>query len=176
VLALQRAHGFSADDIAQIAIETFREAVALGSARTVPLTTDDAQYSLPYPVAAALVFGRVGASETDERALSDARVKRLLEVMTLVEDAEFCRRFPAQRWARVQIHLSDGRVLRSGPTQARGDPENPLTDAELRDKYFALAAPVLGRSRADRIEALVSALPEEGSLAALLDELLRSAA
>ena len=106
----------------------------------------------------------------------DARVKRLLEVMTLVEDAEFCRRFPAQRWARVQIHLSDGRVLRSGPTQARGDPENPLTDAELRDKYFALAAPVLGRSRADRIEALVSALPEEGSLAALLDELLRSAA
>src|SRR5438552_892727 len=72
VRALQRAHGFSADDIAQIAIETFREAVALGSARTVPLTTDDAQYSLPYPVAAALVFGRVGASETDERALSDA--------------------------------------------------------------------------------------------------------
>ena len=56
-IALQREHGFTAEDIAHISIETFREAVALGSQCSVPKATDEAQYSLPYPVTAMLVFG-----------------------------------------------------------------------------------------------------------------------
>ena len=61
-LALQREHGFAADDIASIAIESFREAVELGSKCLAPSSSDEAQYSLPYPVAAALVHGNVGAA------------------------------------------------------------------------------------------------------------------
>ena len=175
-LALRRDHGFFADDIAHISIETFREAVALGSGRPVPQTTDDAQYSLPYPVAAALVFGRLGADEIDLRALADSRVRRLLGVMTLTEDHELSRRFPAERWARVEIALKNGRIFRSEPTEARGDPENPLSDKELREKFFALTAPVLGQVRAERIEQLVNTLPDDGSLSALLEELLQAAA
>ena len=175
-LALQRMYRFSADDIAHIRIETFREAVALGSARSVARTTEDAQYSLPYPVAAALVFGPLGADEVDLPKLADARVRRLQNVMTLTDDAEFSGRFPAERWARMTIRLNDGRTLRSEPARARGDPENALPDEALREKYFALATPVVGRRRAERIEELVTALPDDDSLSALLDELLQPAA
>src|SRR5207253_10559719 len=118
-LGVQREHGFAADEIAHINIDTFSEAVALGSGRVVPETTDDAQYSLPYPVAAALVFGRLGVDELGQTALADPRVRRLLGIMTLTEDREFSRCFPAERWARMEIALKDGRMFRSEPAEAR---------------------------------------------------------
>jgi 2-methylcitrate dehydratase PrpD len=174
-LGLQRVHGFRADEIAHISIATFREAVALGSARALPQTTEDAQYSLPYPVAAALVFGRLGVDEIDQTALADTRVRRLLGVMTLTDDREFSRRFPSERWARVEIALKNGRTVRSEPAEARGDPESPLSDEELREKYFSLAVPVLGQARAERIEKIVNALPDNRAHSALLEELLQPA-
>lgn len=174
-ITLQRAHGFAAEDIAHILIETFREGVALGSQCTVPQTTEEAQYSLSYPVAAMLAFGRIGAEEIDVPKLAEARVRRLLAVMALTEHAEYSRLFPAERWARVQITLDDGRTLVSQPARARGGPDNPMADQELRAKYFELAEPVLGRSRAQRIERLVDELRRGGALVELLEELLQSA-
>src|SRR5262249_28600130 len=75
---LKRRHGFEPDAIAGIAIESFREAVALGSQCPMPNTTDEAQYSIGFPVAAALVFGKVGADEVDTIGLRDTRVARLV--------------------------------------------------------------------------------------------------
>jgi len=172
-LALQRAHGFLADDVATIAVESFREAVGLGSQCANPRTTEEAQYSITFPVAAALVFGRLGADEVGAGGLSDSRVVRLLSNVTLAEDEEWSRRFPAERWARVRITLVDGRTFASEPACARGNPENPLSDDELRAKYRELAAPVLGAARAARIERAVDALAtDDGALPSLLADLL----
>jgi 2-methylcitrate dehydratase PrpD len=171
-LALQRTHGFAAGDIAHISIESFREAVALGSRCGVPETTEDAQYSVAYPVAAALVFGRLGADEIEVPKIADPQVRRLLGVIVPTENAEYSRLFPSERWARVRIALNDGRALASEPARARGSPENPLSDAALRSKYFELAEPVLGGPRAQRIERLVSELRHGGTLDKLLEELL----
>ncbi|MBA2549310.1 MAG: MmgE/PrpD family protein [Burkholderiaceae bacterium] len=172
-LSLKRTHGFGEADIVAISIESFREAIDLGSQCAAPMTTDEAQYSLPYAVAAALVYGRIGAAEVDSTALRDPRITRLLETTTLANDAEFSRRFPAERWARVRITLHDGRILVSEPTRARGNPENPLADDELHTKYRELTEPVLGKQRSVRIEALVDSLPgDRAMLSELTDELL----
>jgi 2-methylcitrate dehydratase PrpD len=172
-LSLKRAHGFDAEDIVAIGIESFREAIDLGSQCRMPATTDEAQYSLPFPVAAALIFGRVGAAEIGAAGLGDPRVARLLATFSLREDAEFSHRFPRERWARVRINLADGRELVSEPAQARGSPESPLGDEELLAKYRALAMPVLGATRAARIETLIASIAmDAGALAELLDELL----
>ena len=97
--------------------------------------------------------------------------------MRLTEDAEFSRRFPAERWARVRITLKDGRVLASEPAIARGNPENPLSGHELRGKYRTLAEAVLGVARAARIECLVVALDNDpAALRPLIDNLLQSPA
>jgi 2-methylcitrate dehydratase PrpD len=173
VLGLTRQFRFDAADVASVRIESFREAIDLGSQCAVPLTTDDAQYNLPYAVAAALAFGAVGAGEVGESALRDARIAPLLAAITLHEDTAFSRLFPAERWARVRIVLADGRTLVSDPARARGNPENPLTDDELAAKYRALAAPVLGERRTARIEALVASVPgDAAALPALLDAVL----
>jgi 2-methylcitrate dehydratase PrpD len=174
VVDLQRAHRFNADDVLEIGIETFREAVALGSGCVIPATTEDAQYSLPYAVAGVLVFGGIGAQEVEAAAIGNPRVRRLLRCMTLREDRKFSASFPAERWARATLRLTDGRVLRSEPARARGNPENPLADEVLRTKYRELATPVVGDARAARIERLVESLSHAGSVSPLLDELLRA--
>jgi 2-methylcitrate dehydratase PrpD len=172
-LTLLRAHRFAIDDIAQITVESFREAIDLGSHCSSPATTEEAQYSLPYAVAAALAFDRLGAGEVTPRAMRDPHIARLLGQVVLREDTEFSRRFPAERLARVRIVLRDGRTLTSAPSPARGNPENPLDDDELVAKYRALAVPTLGSTRAARIEALVAAIETDAdALARLLDELL----
>ena len=175
-LCLKRAHRFDAQDIVAIGIDSFREAIDLGSQCRMPATTDEAQYSLPFPVAAALIFGRVGPAEIGAPGLSDPRVARLLARFSLTEHDEFSRRFPAERWARVRISLADGRSLVSEPAQARGGPEHPLSDEELGAKYHELADPVLGPRRSSRIAALAAALPGDATaLPALIDELLSPA-
>jgi 2-methylcitrate dehydratase PrpD len=121
------------------------------------------------------VFGRLGADEIDLPKLADPRVRRLLGAVVLTENEDYSRLFPAERWARVRIELNDGRTLVSEPARARGNPENPMSDAELRAKYFDLAEPVLGRKRAQRIERLVSELRHGNTLSELLEELLTPA-
>lgn len=172
-LSLKRAHRFDAEDIVAIGIESFREAIDLGSQCREPATTDEAQYSLPFPVAAALIFGKVGAAEIGATGLGDPRVARLLATFSLREDGEFSRRFPAERWARVRIGLADGRSLVSEPAQARGGPEHPLSDDEIAAKYREMAEPALGVKRAARIETLIASIATDAAaLAELLDELL----
>src|SRR5215831_18654732 len=172
-LELQRGHGFTAGDVRSIAIESFREAVALGARCGMPKATDEAQYSLAFPVAAALVFGRVGAEEVDAKGLADASVARLVAATTATVDAEFAQRFPAERWARVRIALADGRTLVSQPAEARGGPHNPLDDGEIREKYHSLAAPILGAARSVRIERAVESLGADRSApGALVEDLL----
>lgn len=170
---MQRAHTFDADDVTGITLKSFREAIDLGSQCLHPTTTDEAQYSLPYAVAAALVFGRLGAAEVTPPRLSDPRVARLIDATTLSETHEFSRRFPAERLARVCVALRDGRTLNSEPTRDRGNPDNPLSDAELRDKYRELATPVLGRERTTAIETAVATIATDtAALCGLIEALL----
>src|SRR5205085_1443471 len=108
VVALRRAHDFDGDEVTAVEIESFREAIDLGSQCPRPATTEEAQYSLPYAVAAALVFGRLDAAEVNGPHLGDPRVWRLIAATTLVEAEDFSRRFPAERWARVRVTLRGG--------------------------------------------------------------------
>jgi 2-methylcitrate dehydratase PrpD len=155
-LTLQQEHKIQAEQIATVQVHTFHEGTRL--ATRAPQSTDEAQYSLPFPVAAALVRGQVGAGEVTGAALNDRAILRLADDVELVEDAEYSAKFPAERWAHVTFVLHDGTEMTSAPAIARGNPENPLSDTEILEKYHLLAVPVLGAERAERIYALVSEL------------------
>lgn len=55
------------------------------------------------------------------------------------------------RAARMRIAIADGRVLEHAARYRKGDPEAPLSDAELNDKFDELVAPVIGREPAARL-------------------------
>ncbi|MCK6579373.1 MAG: MmgE/PrpD family protein [Anaerolineae bacterium] len=172
-LSLQRQHQIQAADIAQVEVSTFHEGTRLATCR--PKTTDEAQYSLPFPVAAALVRGQVSAAEVTGGSLNDADILRLADAVCLIEDSRYNARFPAERWAHVTFQLHNGRRYTSEPAIARGNPENPLSSAELLAKYRLLSEPVLGFERAQAIDKGLNNLTS-GDFAAFLDLLLSPAA
>jgi 2-methylcitrate dehydratase PrpD len=168
-LALQRAHRLPLADIRRIEVHTFHEATRL--AVHEPRTTEEAQYSLPFPVAAALVHGRLGAAELTGTALRDPRVLRLSTRLELIEDSDYARRFPLERLARVRIETNAGEVFDSGEVKPLWDGLPQPTDEELREKFHWLTS---GRLPVARLAALEEAawdcdeLPDAAMLLTLL--------
>jgi len=166
VLALRSEYDVRPVEVDRIEVATFHEAARL--ATTQPSSTEQAQYSLPFPVAAALSRGRLGAAEVTEGALDDQEIRALAQRVTMVEDPDHNAAFPANRYARVTLHLNDGRTLASPNYEPRGDPEAHLSDTGIRSKFHALSAGVLGRERALRIEDAIDGLVTGNELERLL--------
>ncbi len=162
VLSLSEAFEFTADQVAGVEISTFHEAARLATA--LPATTEHAQYSLPFPVAAALVRGQLGAGEVTATALVDPDIRRVSQLVTIVEDDAHNDAFPGNRYARATITLADGRRLTSEDHEPRGDPEDHLTDEEIRAKFYTFAEPVLGVERCHAIETAIDRLDTADSL------------
>ncbi len=169
---LLRTHRLESSRIARIEVRTFTEAAALAVA--APRTTEEAQYSLPFPLAALLVHGAVGADAIAGPGLRDEAVVRLAERVALVADPQFSARFPAERIAQVTLVLDDGTALRSEPTTARGGTDSPLSDAEVSAKFHRLATS-LPSGRRHRIEDEVGRLDCGANVSALLDAVLEAA-
>jgi 2-methylcitrate dehydratase PrpD len=157
-MKLQALHDVAIDDIAKLSIGTFHESCRLATA--APTTTEQAQYSLPFPVAAALKARRLTVNEIDGDGLTDDAVVQLSRSIELYEVDAYNDAFPAQRISEVTISLKDGRVLESGPTEADGDPDNPLHLDEIKSKFNLFAKPVIGQERSEKIVKHVMGMAE----------------
>jgi 2-methylcitrate dehydratase PrpD len=147
--ALSLAGQFDVADITSIEIQTFHEARRLPLAE--PNNTEEAQYSIRFPVAAALVRGRIGVDEVSGTALHDSAILRIANIIEVTECNEANAAFPLDRLARLRIVLTDGRMLKTDLMKAIGDPDSPLNDQQMFEKFSALGEPVLGSRRANAV-------------------------
>ena len=168
-LTLCRVHSIEASDIDYIEVATFHEARRLCT--PLPENTEQAQYSLPFSTAAAIVYGNLGPEQVSQRALQHPEVRRISSSMVIVEEDQFNRAFPARRLARVTLFAKDGHCYQSEVTEARGDPEAPLDSDEIARKFHHLADPLLGANRANQVETQVQKLGSGENLKALIDNI-----
>ncbi len=165
-LTLCREHGINSTDIDFIEVATFHEARRLCT--PLPENTEQAQYSLPFATAAAIVFGDLGPEQVSGQALLHPEVRRLSASLKITEEDQFNSEFPARRLARLVLLTTDGKRYVSEITEARGDPEAPLDEGEIVRKFYRLAEPVLGAGRASQIETLVQNLGTDNDLKKLI--------
>lgn len=168
-LALQRSHMLPLAAIERIQVSTFHQATRLSCRR--PATTEEAQYSLPFPVAAALAHGQLGLAQLSGVGLEDQHVLRLADRVELLDDPELSSRFPAERVARVRIETTGGVVADSGDTIAPWDAANPPTDEELIEKFRWLASESISSARTDELVDVIlncAEMTDAGRLVALL--------
>jgi 2-methylcitrate dehydratase PrpD len=152
-----------------VRIRTFHAAARLDVRE--PQDSDAAQYALPFPTAAMLAHGVVdGATVTT--GLRDERTLAMARRIVTETDPELDAMFPARRVAIVEVTLADGTVLVSPPTEARGDPEDPLSEAELRAKAEASLVPRVGPARHAALAAEIDALGGGGGARRLVEMLL----
>jgi 2-methylcitrate dehydratase PrpD len=162
-LALQRLHGFGHADIESVHLGVYQPTLDIAP-HVDPQTADQARFSLHYMVASALVHGSVRLSAFEPQRLSDPATRTLMTRITKALDPEVDAGFPARRAARVHIRLRDGQVLTHWQSDRKGDPELPLTDADLEGKLIELASPVIGEPAASALLSRIWALDSSPQL------------
>ena len=166
VLQLQQKYQLTPAKVAHISVFTFHEAIRLNCRS--PQTTEEAQYSLPFPLAAALVHGQLGVAQLTGAALRNPEVLQLCERVEMIEDDTFNQRFPAKRLARVVIETKKGRLHDSGEVEPIWEATNPPSDHELREKFHLISREQLMDERASDLEQVVWCCEELADLGKLL--------
>jgi 2-methylcitrate dehydratase PrpD len=152
--------------IDSIVIRTYSVATRVAG-NADPRTEFEAKFSLGYCVAAALWLGTVRLAAFTPDSLAHPGIRDLLARTTIVADPEFDEEFPARRQAVVTLHLADGSEVTRRRHTRKGDPDDPLTDAEMRSKFDDLVVPEIGAEAAAELSGQLWNLRGRDSLSAL---------
>jgi len=128
-------------------VATYRPALDI-ACYVEPRNGAEARFSVPYVVATALVHGSVRMAAYEPARLDDPATRALMKRIATSVDPAIDAAFPGRRAARVDVVLTDGRRFSHLQPDRKGDPELPLSDAELGDKLIELSAPMIGESAA----------------------------
>jgi 2-methylcitrate dehydratase PrpD len=145
-LELKKRMQLKAEDIEQIDVATYKAGVEVAGYEN-PTTPAEGRFSLKYVVATALTHGSVRLAAFEPDRLADPATRTLLQKINTSVDPELEAAFPAKRQARVAIRARGKREEWLQPTRI-GDPDAPLSDRMLEEKYFELVTPVLGEVKA----------------------------
>jgi 2-methylcitrate dehydratase PrpD len=130
-----------------------------------PQSDYDAKFSLNYAVASGLLRGRLGLKELTPEAFGDPAALALMDRISYAEDPETT--FPKHYTGEVRVTLDDGRTLRHREPVNRGHAERPVTNAEVREKFFENATLHYPRAHAEAVCEQVLALDRLADVRAL---------
>lgn len=168
-------NGFDATKIAAVRVTTFQVAFDIigggeeGSKRQVR-TKEEADHSLLYLVAAALLDGEVQPAAYAPERIARADIQELLQKVTVTPDAGYSARFPNEMPSRVDVELVDGTVLTAETASYKGFFTNPLDWADALTKFTGLVTPFTGETLRDELADVIHHLDTRpvGELTTLL--------
>lgn len=156
------------DNIETIKVLTFKESAALSC--DYPKNTEQAQYNIAFPIAAALLDKEVGPRQVLAPRIFDKDIQQIMDKITIVAQERFQKEFPVKAESEVKITTTTGHRFSSGVMPARWDIHTtPPTDQELEDKFLWLVSPVLGKSNATALKSLVMNFNQEKNLDKLIN-------
>jgi len=171
LLELRGRHGLSADQVAEVEVGV-NHVVPDVLRHASPSNGLERKFSMQFCAAAALATGRVDLESFADGPVADAGTRGLMDRVRMVVDPTLPDGLSEHAWSRVTVRLRDGRALQLPPRGASGHPDQPLTDAQLRDKFLACAAPVIGADEADGVAEQLTHLEDIPDIRALTARLV----
>ena len=165
VLDLRDRERFTADDVEQVRVEVFRVAYDItgGGAwcdRTDVRIKEEADHSLPYMVAVAILDGQVLPEQYEAERIVRADVQGLLHKVLVMSRYRYTRRYPDEMPCRVTVWLRDGRRLVQDKRDFEGFVTRPQPWATVQRKFERLAAPFTSAPLRRELTATVARLQE----------------
>jgi 2-methylcitrate dehydratase PrpD len=170
MLELRERHELQPEQVAGILVRTF--AVASRGKHRRPETVASATYSAPFSVASALVTGSCWREQYTEENIKDPDLLALAAKVEVVKDDALDALYDEKWPAIVEVRTTDGRLLSARRDIMKGEPEDPLSDLELRRKFDSLATDAVSVEHAGRIWQAVFQM-DEGQGVSELTGLLR---
>ncbi len=163
VLELKREHDIRPEDVERIEIETFDVAYHIigggeEGEKTVVRTKEEADHSLPYMVAVALLDGQVLPEQYLPERIHRGDVQALLRKVAVRPTDAYSRQFPALMPCRIRITIRGGRVLEKDKQDYEGFHTRPMRWPTIVQKFDRLSAPFADADLRHEIVAAVGEL------------------
>ncbi|PZE22347.1 MmgE/PrpD family protein [Paenibacillus xerothermodurans] len=165
ILELKERYGLAAAEVAHISHRTF--VVGSRGSSKKPASISAAKYSAPYTIAVALTFGRAWREQYTMELIQDQTIMELAAKVDVTADMALEKLYDEKWPSIVEVTTKDGRILRARRDIPRGEPEQPTTDAELKEKFFSLATDAVSPERAQAIWDTVFRLDESKDISEL---------
>ncbi len=171
-LAIKREFELTPADIVSITALIHPDQVAVVceplAAKRKPTNAYEAQFSVPYMIAASLVHDRFTLDELEPAALSDSETLALAARVDYRDDPRSA--YPQYYSAGLIVRTRDGRTLDHHIRVNRGADDNPMSESDIYAKYHANATRAISAGEAERIADVVACLDSAPDL----DELARA--
>lgn len=123
-----------------------------------PVNVVDAQFSVQYAVAAALIDRKLGLPQFAPERIVARDVREMMDRTRCYTRPDLNTNYPKEWPTEITISLADGRKLTSKVQQPSGDVTNPITPERLRAKFEGLASVALSAPATQRVYELARQL------------------
>lgn len=172
ILTLVQENGLSAEAVEKVTVSILKAGFALVAEprelKARPKTIVDAQFSMPFGGAVAILKGNAFLDEYCLENILSPQVQQLMQRFECVHDAEIEPEFPRKWPAKVEILTKAGQRFTARMDFPKGDPENPLSWDELIDKFHRLTAGVFPKGQRQRLIAHVRKLEDAPAVSDVL--------
>ncbi len=149
--ALRKKRKVRAEEIKEIVIETYPNAIFVTGNIAEPKNSDEAKFSMRYALAVALREGRYSFMQLAAASAMDEETRALIRKMRIISDPSFENKEKSIRGCRVTIHYLDGEKAETTVLIPKGDAENPLGEKERREKFHDCLDGIFSDSRQQAI-------------------------
>ncbi|MGH7875314.1 MAG: MmgE/PrpD family protein [Candidatus Binatia bacterium] len=168
VLEFRAKHGLTAEMIEGIDVDVVKHTFERIVFR-VPQTGIQGKFCMPYLVARALIDGEVGLDIFTDSAVRDQNILKFAERVQMKLDPNLKKTDAAGRPCRVTIRLKNGQTFSREAQHAKGGPEFPMTEAELKAKFLGCARHAIDEKSAERALADIERLETLSDIRPLCD-------
>jgi 2-methylcitrate dehydratase len=165
LLELREAHALEAAAVERVELETFQVAYDIigggeeGGKKEIR-TKEQADHSLPYLLAVALLDGQVLPEQFTPERIVRPDVQELLRRVEVRPAADLSARFPAEHACRLRLQLVDGTTLAAERSDYEGFLTRPMSWEQARGKFERLAEGRAEPELASNLTATVESLDE----------------
>ena len=141
---------FSISEIDKIDIHTYQVAINLTGKNSTSTTGIGAKFNLPVAVGLMLVFGRSDMDIYTDENVNDDLVKKLANMVTIHLDQGMENEYPTKRRGRVLIEAKGHKFFHETEF-AKGEPENPASDEDIKRKFISSISRILNKEQASSL-------------------------
>jgi 2-methylcitrate dehydratase len=161
----------SPDDIQEVNIHVSRSAIKImadGPDKWRPQTHETADHSIPYAAGLVLMYGKIEPAYYEDPYLHDSRLLDLVSRIKCLPSEEADRTEHEFNLCELEVVLKSGARRTVRVEYHRGHFKNPMTDAEMEEKFRLMVQKHLRADRVDNLLRLLWGIENEPQVSTLI--------
>jgi 2-methylcitrate dehydratase len=161
----------SVDDIAEVNIHVSHSAIKImadSPEKWKPQTHETADHSIPYAAGLVLMYGNIAPEYYEDPYLHDARLLDLVSRIKVLPSEEADRTENEFNLCELEVVPKSGERKTTRVEYHRGHFKNPMTDAEMEEKFSLMAKKHLPADRVDKLLGVLRGIENEPKMSNLI--------